>query len=234
MKLEKGEINGIKFFYRKGFSDLKSFIEVLQQNCYQKKGMVVKSNESWLDCGGNVGAFSLLAASKGAKTICYEPDPYNCEMIEKNIKLNGYQNAVEIKQAALVSDDRKNTILTIGPNGSVWRNSIIHRGVRTKGIKVPCINFFTQIDEADNCKMDIEGGEKPILTDFNPIFKKLVYEWSFDYDRYIPNLWKVMEKQEKNYRLEYYETSTFFSTRRQTYWQYNMFPMSAMIYCFAL
>lgn len=234
MKLSKGEINGINFFYREGFSDAKTFIEVIKQDCYQKKGMTIKANESWLDCGGNVGAFSLLAASKGASTVCYEPDPFNCEMIQKNLKLNGFENAVEVKQAALVHDERKSTILTIGPNGGVWRNSIMHKGIRKKGIKVPCINFDTQANLADNCKMDIEGAEISILTHSMSTFKKLVYEWSFDYDRYIPHLWEVMEKQEKKYRLEYYETSTFYQSRKQTYWQYNMFPMAAMIYCFAL
>ena len=234
MKLEKGEIGGINFFYREGFSDAKTFIEVLKQDCYQKKGMAIKFNESWLDCGANVGAFSLLAASKGASTICYEPDPYSCEMIEKNLKLNGFQNAVEIKQAALVHDERKSTILTIGPKGGVWRNSIMYKGSRQKGIEVPCINFDTQANLADNCKMDIEGAEIAILTNSNPTFKKFVYEWSFDYDRYIPHLWKVMEKQEKIYCLKHNESSTFFSTRKQTYWQHNMFPMSAIIYCFAL
>ena len=90
MKLSQGEINGIKFFYREGFSDAKTFIEVLKQDCYQKKGMTIKANESWLDCGGNVGAFSLLAASKGATIVCYEPDPYSCEMIEKNLKIKWF------------------------------------------------------------------------------------------------------------------------------------------------
>ena len=234
MKLEKGEIGGIKFFYREGFSDAKTFIEVLKQDCYQKKGMAIKSNESWLDCGANVGAFSLLAASKGASTICYEPAPYSCEMIEKNLKLNGFQNAVEIKQTALVHDERKCTILTIGPNGGVWRNSIMHKGIRKKGIKVPCINFETQTALADNCKMDIEGAEIPILTHCKASFKKLVYEWSFDYDPYIPKLWNVIDKQKEIYRVEAEYTSLHYVERDVTFWGATWFPKNSMVYCFAL
>ena len=70
-----------------------------------KKGMEIKPNEMWMDCGGNVGAFTLLACSKGAKVTVYEPDPYNCEMIKKNLELNGFE--AEIKQAALVHNDTK-------------------------------------------------------------------------------------------------------------------------------
>ena len=40
-----------------------------------------------MDCGGNVGAFALLCLSKGAKVDIYEPDPFCCKMIEKNLKL---------------------------------------------------------------------------------------------------------------------------------------------------
>ena len=192
MKLEKGEIGGIKFFYREGFSDAKTFIEVLKQDCYQKKGMTIKANESWLDCGGNVGAFSLLAASKGASVITYEPDPYNCELIEKNAKLNGFQNAITVKQAALVHDFRKDTTLSIAQNGNVWRNTIMKKK-SNKAIKVPCLNFDEQAVLADNCKMDIEGAEIPILTHTKSDFNKLVYEWSFDIDPMLPKIWKVID-----------------------------------------
>lgn len=52
---------------------------------------IEKSNINGVDFyyrGGNVGAFALLACSKGAEVTVYEPDPYNCEMIKKNLALN--------------------------------------------------------------------------------------------------------------------------------------------------
>jgi hypothetical protein len=67
MKILKSEINGIKFYHREGMSDLKTFNEVIGNEVYLKKGMTIKQGETWMDCGGNVGAFTLLACSKGAK-----------------------------------------------------------------------------------------------------------------------------------------------------------------------
>ena len=122
MKLEKGKINGIEFYYREGFSDLKTFQEVIGNETYLKKGMTIERGERWMDCGGNVGAFALLACSKGAEVTVYEPDPYNCEMIKKNLALNGF--TATVKQAALVHNDAKSVVLFIGNNGNVWRNSI--------------------------------------------------------------------------------------------------------------
>ena len=160
MKLNIGEIKGIKFYYRGGMSDKKTFDEVLGNEVYLKKGMTIQSGETWMDCGGNVGAFTLLACSKGAKVTVYEPDPYNCEMIKKNLALNCFE--ATIKQSALVHNDTKEMILFIGNNGNVWRNSIVKKW-NNKGIKVSCLNFESESKNFDCCKMDIEGAEMLIL-----------------------------------------------------------------------
>ena len=196
MKIHKSEINGIKFYYREGFSDLKTFEEVLGNKVYLKKGMTINPNERWMDCGGNVGAFALLACSKGAKVTIYEPDPYNCKMIENNLKLNNFK--AEIKQVALVHNNRKEAVLFIGNNNAVWRNSIVKKW-NNKGIKVPCINFDEESKNFDCCKMDIEGAEMLILENSNKIFDKLVYEWSLDIDRNINRLRTLIKKQESMY-----------------------------------
>ena len=141
MKLLKGEIKGIKFYHRDGMSDLKTFEEVIGKETYLKKGLTILPNEHWMDCGGNVGAFTLLACSKGAKVTVYEPDPFNCEMIKKNLALNGF--TATVLQAALVHNEVKELILFIGNNGNVWRNSIVKKW-NNKGIKVPCINFDSE------------------------------------------------------------------------------------------
>jgi FkbM family methyltransferase len=194
MKITKGTINGIKFYYRDGMSDIKTFEEVLGNEVYLKKSMSIQAGENWMDCGGNVGAFTLLACSKGAKVTVYEPDPFNCEMIKKNLDLNGFK--ATIKQAALVHNDTKEIILFIGNNGNVWRNSIVKKW-NNKGIKVPCLNFEDEAKYFDCCKMDIEGAEMLILENTKKVFRKLVYEWSFDIDDSLPRFWNIIEKQKK-------------------------------------
>lgn len=199
MKLKEGQIDGIKFYYRDSFSDLKTFNEVIGNKTYLKKGMTINKGEKWMDCGGNVGAFALLACSKGAKVTIYEPDPFNCKMIERNLKLNNFD--AEIKQAALVHNDTKEIILFIGNNGNVWRNSIVKKW-NNKGIKVPCLNFDLEAENFDCCKMDIEGAEMPILENTNKVFKKLVYEWSFDIDGSLNRFRKVIDNQKNLYEVD--------------------------------
>lgn len=199
MKLNQSEINGIKFFYRDGFSDLKTFQEVIGNSVYFKKGMTINKNERWMDCGGNVGAFTLLACSKGANVTVYEPDPYNCQMIEKNLALNGFN--ANIKQSALVHNHTKQVVLFIGNNGNVWRNSIVKKW-NNKGIKVPCLNFDSEAKNFDFCKMDIEGAEMLILENTNKVFKKLVYEWSFDIDGSLNRFRRIIDNQRLKYKVE--------------------------------
>lgn len=198
MKLTHGSINGIRFYHREGFSDLKTFEEVIGRDTYQRKGFSIEQGEHWMDCGGNVGAFTLLALSKGAKVTVYEPDPFNCKMIERNLKLNGFD--AEIKQAALVhTPELSEAFLYIGNNNNVWRNSLI-KNWNGKGLKVPCLFFDEESKGKDCCKMDIEGAEMPILENTEITFDKLVYEWSFDIDDSLPRFWKVVEKHQNQYR----------------------------------
>ncbi len=230
MKLAKSEIDGIQFFYREGFSDLKTFEEVIERKTYLKKGMAIEAGESWMDCGGNVGAFTLLACSKGARVTVYEPDPFNCRMIEKNLRLNGFD--AEIKQSALVHDEREEITLFIGNNNNVWRNSIVKKW-NDKGIKVGCVNFDKEAEAFDCCKMDIEGAEMLILENTSKVFKKLVYEWSFDIDPSLPRFWATIEAQ----MLKYSDSQPIgniakFETRDYDVWQDNWFPACANIFMF--
>ena len=229
MKISKGEIKGIKFYYRDGFSDLKTFEEVIGRKTYMKKGMTINANEKWMDCGGNVGAFALLCCSLGAEVTVYEPDPYNCEMIEKNLKLNGYN--AKIKQVALVHDHRKDIILFIGNNNQVWRNSIVKKW-NNKGIKVECLNFDKEAKKFDCCKMDIEGAEMLILENTNTVFDKLVYEWSFDIDSSLTRFWNIIEKQMQEYSIKYDKHGTCHDDKREIFWQKSWFPACTNVFCY--
>lgn len=228
MIVKQAECKGIKYHYREGFSDKKTFDEVIINDTYQKKGLKILPDEHWMDCGGNVGAFTLLACSKGANVTVYEPDPYNCEMIEKNLKLNNFKAV--IKQAALVHNETKEIILFIGNNNNVWRNSIVKKW-NNKGIKVPCLNFNDEAVAFNFCKMDIEGAEMLILENYSHIFNKLVFEWSFDIDPSLPRFWSIVEKLQIDYKVASVGNTAKFISRDYNLWQKSWFPACINVYC---
>lgn len=229
MILKKSEINGIKFFYREGTSDLKTFEEVIGRDVYQKKGMKIEAGEVWYDCGGNVGAFTLLACSKGAKVKVFEPDPYNCEMIQKNLKLNGFE--AEIVTSALVHDDKKEALLFVGNNGNVWRNSM-YKNWNGKGLKIKCINFDENFQDDICVKMDIEGGEMLILENTKRVFKKLVFEWSFDIDPDLIRFWEIIDKLKIEYDIASIGNTAKYQTRDYNVWQKSWFPACTNVFCY--
>ena len=192
--------------------------------------MKIEAGEHWIDCGGNVGAFTLLACSKGAKVDVYEPDPFNCEMIEKNLKANGFKANVHDK--GLVHNDVKKVNLFVGNNGNVWRNSM-YKNWNGKGLKVDCVKFDEVIHDDVCVKMDIEGAEMPILENTERKFKKMVYEWSFDIDPDLKRFWDIIDKQKKDYQIRFEEHRTCYDDRREAMWQKSWFPACTNVFCYA-
>jgi FkbM family methyltransferase len=227
--MKESEINGIKFFHRENTSDFKTFEEVIHRDVYRKKGMTIQSGEHWIDCGGNVGAFTLLPCSLGAKVTVFEPDPNNCKMIEKNLLLNNFD--AEIVMAGLVHNDIKKANLYVGNNGNVWRNSM-YKNWNGKGLKVDCLNFDEVVPNGVCLKMDIEGAEMPILEKTNRRFKKMVFEWSFDIDGSLPRFWNVMDKLNRNYKVADIGNTARYKTKDYDVWQKSWFPACTNVFCY--
>lgn len=226
MNLLQSEISGIKFCYRKDTSDLKTFEEVIGRDVYQKRGNEIKPGEFWYDCGGNVGAFTLLAIKHGAQVETFEPDPFNCEMIERNLKLNGFK--AKINQVALVHNDKKEATLFAGNNGNYWRNSLV-KNWSGKGIKVKCVNFDEVAKPGVCVKMDIEGMEMPIIESTKLLFKKLIFEWSFDIDPNLERYWRVLGRLADHYEIK----CTTYKDKGVTIWPKSWFPACENVFCYA-
>ena len=58
--------------------------------------------------------------------------------------------------------------------------------------------------------MDIEGDEMLILENTNKVFKKLVYEWSFDIDGSLNRFRKVVDSQKEIYSQLFIQDKRFY------------------------
>jgi FkbM family methyltransferase len=127
----------------------------------------IRSGDRVIDGGANVGFFTLLMAQLVGATgsvIAYEPNPYNCQKIYDNLKLNGYDN-VTIFQAPLWAGRTKKTFYACDHNawGSL-HNMPQFGGAETRAIEN--INTAVLNDIAGPIrliKLDIEGSEVPAL-----------------------------------------------------------------------
>ena len=208
MKLDCYEHKGILFLSRPKTSDYKTFEEVIVRNTYEKSFFKIQKDEKWIDLGGNVGAFALKAISKGAIVDIYEPDPFNCKMIEHNLKANNFD--ANIYQKAVVSTSEEQMFMYVGNNKMVWRNSL-YKNWGNEKFKVPCIHFSKVLnDEGLHCKMDIEGAEMSILEGMKENFpKKLVAEWSLDIDRSLTRYRSIVDKLSSVYKIMKYSNQLY-------------------------
>lgn len=220
---------GLVFLCREGTSDEKTVVEVVENRSYLNNRMTIEKPEHWFDLGGNIGAFSVFAAAKGCKVSVFEPDPFNFELLEKNLKLNGL--TAETNQAALVHDEVKTVKLFAAKNGQFWRNSICKNHKRGF-VEVPALNFDSIIPDNSCVKMDIEGAEMPILENTKRVFKKLTFEWSFDVDKSIIRFRNVIKKLSENHDVVGNKADKGLRSIHD-YWQDSWFPPCQLISCFS-
>lgn len=117
------------------------------------------------DLGTNIGFFSLLAASRGAKVHGFEAAPELAALCRKNVADAGL--SAEIHNVAVAREVGELTLYDrSGPTNSGTRTIIPTGGARVHAtVKAAPLRSIVNLDpEADNFfKIDIEGAELPVL-----------------------------------------------------------------------
>lgn len=115
-----------------------------------------------LDVGAYTGLFSIIAASRGGRSIAIEPLPVNCHRIGLNASLNGVH--VVIAQAAASDFDgvgmlRYNGDLHLTSGGTLERH-----GRRTHQMQVPLVTVDAlALRSCAVMKIDVEGHEAKVI-----------------------------------------------------------------------
>lgn len=227
LQLTKVTIGGLDWLIRPDSSDIKSINEVVAKHSYEKQGISLNNGDNWIDLGANIGAFTVLAASKGCNVTAYEPDPVSCRLTQENLKLNSL-NAQVINAAITTTTNNSAVFYVNSARKNYWRNSLVKQWRGGKTIKVKTMNFKDCLYTGAHIKMDIEGSEFPILEnlDYDKI-GNLVFEWSFDVDPSIPRFQHVIA----NLRNQYSKVTYSKFDETYTEWQSAWFPPCKTIYC---
>ena len=197
--LKRGEFGGVQAYYRPGTSDENALKEVLIAKTYRRKsiGFDVEAGEHWLDLGGNVGAFSLYAQSKGATAECYEPMPDCFAILRKNVpKFKCHNTAVS---------DQKEPSLTFWTSRNEddhYRATRVPKRKNSPSVTVKNMHASALVGQKfDGIKMDIEGSEFGLLDNWLlPKAEKLCLEYHLSRDDSLPNLVKRVRVLRKHYK----------------------------------
>jgi FkbM family methyltransferase len=130
---------------------------------------------SMLDLGGNIGLFGAFVMGRWphARLHSFEPDPMNLQLLQRVISANGLQERWTVTAAAVSAHEGTLEFVSglFGESQIAGLAGDSNRGpapaALTDGrtISVAAVDLFTQNHGVELIKIDIEGGEWPILTD---------------------------------------------------------------------
>lgn len=121
---------------------------------------VLGKDDVFYDVGANVGFFSLLAASRGARVVAFEPLQRNVELLRRNMALNQVGDVMLVQSAVARTSGK--ALFSSDGSASMGQLSST-RGVE---VSVVALDEFVAAGRAPAptvIKMDIEGAESEAL-----------------------------------------------------------------------
>ena len=123
---------------------------------------VLRPGDLFVDVGANIGSYSILAATTGARCLACEPVPETFQHLLRNIALNGFSAQVDAHNVAVGASrgrlrftrdlDTVNHVLA--PNES---------GVETTEVEVFTLDDLLANDPPAVIKIDVEGYETEVI-----------------------------------------------------------------------
>jgi len=156
---------GLRVRLRPGTHDETILREVLEERIYPVDDLELEDGDRVVDVGAQIGTFSLLAASRGARVVAVEPSPMNLELLRHNVALNGFEERVGVVEAAVWRPgEPKRTLFHSYTN--LGGHSLL--GWVGPAREVACLSLAELFERAgvERCrvlKVDAEGAECPIL-----------------------------------------------------------------------
>jgi len=124
---------------------------------------LLHAGSTFVDVGANVGYFTLLASTLGARVVAYEPTPSVFDRLKENVALNGFERADLVNAAVM---DKPGTLSLHLSGDDPEANSLF--GDDPNSVRVPAISLDDDlaargIDHVDLLKIDAEGAEPYVL-----------------------------------------------------------------------
>lgn len=137
---------------------------------------IIKTGDTVIDIGANIGYYTLILArlvGKEGKVFAFEPEQSNFCLLNKNIKINNYNNIKAIKKA--VSNKTGQTDLYISEENK-GDHKIYYSGDNRQSVKIDVTRlddyFLDFKGEINLVKIDIQGAEGGAIEGMNKILQK--------------------------------------------------------------
>jgi FkbM family methyltransferase len=156
---------GLRFRVRRLSCDEDFVANLIDRREYLQHGLAIQSRDTVIDIGANIGTFSVLAASLGARVIAVEPDAQNMALFRRNITLNGLSSSILPIHAA-VADREGDVELHIAEEGGGFHTAladsfsrVFNGTVKVRGLTLADVFASGKVETCDFLKLDCEGAE---------------------------------------------------------------------------
>ncbi len=158
---------GRRFSVRRGTPDIFTLFETQSAGVYDPPPPAAAALASLgrpprvLDLGANIGLFALNALGRwpGASVVSFEPDPANLDVLHRTLAANPDADWTLVEACAATADG------SMGFMGGHFAVSRAPAAGEAPSTEVPMVDVMPRLAACDLLKMDIEGGEWPLLAD---------------------------------------------------------------------
>lgn len=229
--------DGLSFVYRAGTSDIKAIREACgnidapdekkRSSSYfrtmREPKFKIDKDDVWLDCGAQIGSFSVRAVKNGAKkVISVEPEDINRSILTENVTRNKFQTeTIIVPRAIVASDDMLGKEITLNKTPSTYRHTLlpVKRTIGSQNVTCTTLKqLFLEYPEINAVKVDIEGSEYDVVLSIDwkdTGVRKLVFEYSFDHHPDMNNFYDMIDLLRKQFDVVYHIASL---PKRDTFW----------------
>ena len=156
--------NGLKFYIKPEPGATTTITEMFLFKPYIQDEFFIKPDDTVLDVGANIGAFTIYAAQllKNGRIYAFEPVKENFELLSANVKLNKFNN-VRLFNSALDSAKGTRDIYLSGSSSGFIIDRKSKKTEKISTLTLEDVLSDNHIDSVDFLKMDCEGAEYDIL-----------------------------------------------------------------------
>ena len=142
----------------------------------------LRSGDVFVDCGANIGYYTCLAASLGAKVIAFEPSPTHFGYLNENVRLNNFTNVITLPFA--LWNEQKQLCINEPKSGNVADTKV---GEPISGlpatIQAYTLDQILYPNSVDFIKTDCQGSDYRVLMGANRLIRESVRPMKFLLER---------------------------------------------------